>query len=98
MTKIDFKNRLDTLYDEHPMIKASKVKTFNELTYVLRMDQSSVDYNIATVDPDGSYGFIVSVRECFIPTRDLAKHVKKIEFDGYDKEMDTIGLTVHLVD
>lgn len=98
MTKIDFENRLNALYDQHPIIKISKVKTFNELTYVLRMDQSSVDYNIATVDPDGSYGFIVSVKECFIPTRDLAKHVKKIEFDEYDREMDTICLTVHLVD
>lgn len=98
MTKIDFENRLNALYDEHPIIKISTVKTFNELTYVLRMDQSSVDYNIATVDTDGSYGFIVSVKECFIPTRDLAKHVKSIEFEGYDKEMDTICLTVYLVD
>ena len=98
MTKIDFENRLNALYDEHPIIKISKVKTFNELSYVLRMDKSSVDYNIATVDPDGSYSFIVSIRECFIPTRDLAKHVKAIEFEGYDAEMDMINLTVHLVD
>ena len=97
MTKIDFENRLNALYDEHPMIRASKVKTFNELSYVLRMDQSSVDYNIAT-NEDGEWGFIVSVKECFVPTRTLAKHVKKIEFETYDKEMDTICLTVHLVD
>ena len=98
MTKVDFENRLSALYDEHPIIKISKVKTFNELSYVLRMDKSGVDYNISTVEPDGSYGFIVSVKECFIPTRDLAKHVNKIEFDEFVENENLICLTVHLVD
>ena len=97
MTKIDFENRLSALFDEHPMIRASRVKTFNELSYVLRMDKSDVDYNIATCE-NGDWGFIVSVKECFIPTRTLAKHVKSIEFDEFVENENLICLTVHLVD
>ena len=97
MTKVDFENRLSALYDEHPMIRASKVKTFNELSYVLRMDKSDTDYNISTVE-NGDWAFIVSVKECFIPTRTLAKHVKKVEFDEFIEAENLICLTVHLVD
>lgn len=98
MTKIDFENRLNALYDEHPIIKISKVKTFNELSYVLRMDKSGVDYNVNIIDKDGTFGCIFSIKECFIPTRDLVQHVKTIEFDEFLEDENLICFTVHLVD
>lgn len=96
MTKLEFQSRLDSMYKENPMIARSKKKTFNEITYILRMDQSNTDYNISTVEKDGTFGCIPSVKECFIPTRTLAKHVDDIVFEDYMEDMDLVCLTILL--
>lgn len=90
---MDFEKRLEALYNEHPMIKASKNKTFNEVSYVLRMDKE-FDYCISSKNEDGSWTCIPSVKECFIPTKTLAKKVKEIEFDEYMESEKMICLTI----
>ena len=80
MTKIQFNKLLSNAYDKHPMLKASKVKSLNELIYVLRMEFED-DFCINTAQADGAFGCIPSIRETFIPTRTLALKIKSIEYD-----------------
>ena len=82
MTNAEFQIHLAELYKEHPMIARSKQKTMSELVYILRMDKEH-DYNISGVE-DGTWTCIPSVKECFIPVRTLAKHVKEITCDDDD--------------
>ena len=92
MTKNEFENRLSKLYNKHPIIAKSEKKTVNELFYVLRMDDEN-DYNINVIDG----GFVVSipsVRECFVPVKLLAKHIKKVEVEEEDYGCDGVCLTV----
>lgn len=80
MTNVDFQNKLQEMYNQYSVIKLSKQKSFNELTYVLRMSEN--DYQINTTDKkNNSFGLIPSVKETFIPSRDLAKKVVSVEFD-----------------
>lgn len=95
MNNIEFQNRLAELYKEHPMIARSKRKTANELFYVLRQDKE-FDYNISS-NEGGAWTCIPSVKECFIPVKTLAKHVKEICIDE-DFECDEVCLTVILED
>lgn len=83
MTKNKFNKLLAKAFDKHPMIKMSKVKSLNELIYVLRMEFEE-DFCINTIEADGVFGFIPSVKETFIPTRTLALKIKSME---YDEEM-----------
>lgn len=95
MTRAEFFNRLNALIAEHPMIAKSKRKTVNELLYVLRMDKEH-DYNISIKDPGAKnvWTCIPSVKECFVPVRDLKKHVKSVEFDEEDYGCEEICFTV----
>ena len=90
MTNVEFQAKLQAMYAKHPIIALSKVKTLNELLYVLRMEGDQ-DYCVSTNDG----GCIPSVRETFVPTRDLAKKVTSIEWEEYtDDECDTYGAII----
>lgn len=90
MTNVEFQAKLKEMYAKHPMIALSKVKTLNELLYVLRMEGDR-DYAIST--NDGSC--IPSVRETFVPTRDLAKKVTSITWEEFnDDEYGTYGAII----
>ena len=87
MTNTEFMNKLDAMYKKHPMIALSKTKSLNELMYVLRMEGDR-DYSIST----NNGGCIPSVRETFVPSRDLAKKVISIEWEEFeDEEYGTYG-------
>lgn len=96
MTNAQFQERLAALYKENPMIAKSKTKTVNELFYVLRQDKE-FDYNISAHE-DGVWTCIPSVKECFIPVRTLAKHVKEIICDDGDFDCHEICLTLVFAD
>ena len=97
MTNVEFQKKLESMYESHPIITKGPRKTFNELAWVLRQDD--VDYNIS-VHEDNTIMCIVSVKECFIPVKTLAKHVAKVELDEYDYGFNSpdINLTVWLED
>ena len=96
MTKTEFQARLDEMYKDNPMIAISKKKTVNEIIFLLRQDKE-YDYNIS-MEEDGTWTCIWSVRETFIPVRTLAKHVKEIVFDEQDEECAEVCLTFVLED
>ena len=90
MTNTEFTNKLNAMYAKHPMIARSNPKSLNELMYVLRMEGDR-DYAISTNDG----GCIPSVRETFVPTRDLAKKVTSIEWEEFeDEEYGAIGTII----
>ena len=97
MTKAEFFNHLNELIKSHSIIAKSKKFTFNELCYVLRMDKD-YDYNINTRDArePNTFMCIPSVKECFIPVKDLKKHVKSIEFEEDDFGCEEVCITVNL--
>ena len=82
MTRNEFFSRVNNLFEEHPMIAKSKRKTLNEFLYVLRMDKE-YDYCVSLTDTSNEHTWtcIPSAKECFVPVRDLKKHVKSIDFD-----------------
>lgn len=82
---------LDLEMQKYPLIYRSRTKTFNELTYVLRM--SGMDFSISIVEKNGGWGAIPSVYECFIPVSDLKKKIRVTDCD-YDEEYDTVCITV----
>ena len=92
MKNNEFQAKLQVMYKEHPMIARSKRKTVNELFYMLRMDKEN-DYNISLIE-DGVWTCVPSVKECFIPVKTLAKHVKNVECDEEDYGCKEICLTV----
>ena len=79
MTNAEFQVKLDKMFKEHLPI-AGKVKTINELVYVLRHDDDVEDYNVnINSESQGfSFGF---VKDCFYPTRVLALKIKSIEYE-----------------
>lgn len=84
MTHLDFYTWLYSEFEKYPMLNFRFRKaeySLNELTYVLR--RSGRDVCITTIDPDAEFGFgiIPSVVKTFIPSRDLARMVKKFEYD-----------------
>lgn len=83
MTNVEFQAKLEAMYEKHPMIARSNPKSLNELMYVLRMDGDR-DYSIS----DNEGGCIPSVRETFVPTRELAKKVVSIEYEEFEEEYD----------
>lgn len=90
MTNAEFMNKLDAMYAKHPMIARSNPKSLNELMYVLRMEGDR-DYSIST--NDGSC--IPSVRETFVPSRDLAKKILSIEWEEFeDDEFGSYGAII----
>lgn len=83
MTNAEFMSKLDVMYAKHPMIARSNPKSLNELMYVLRMEGDR-DYSIST--NDGSC--IPSVRETFVPSRELAKKIVSIEYEEFEDEFE----------
>lgn len=87
---------LNTIFKKYPFIAANKRKTVNELCYVLRMSDNAIDYSVSIVDNSARATCIPSVRECFVPVRDLARHIKGIKYDG--EECGFVCLTVYVED
>ena len=81
MTNTEFQKKLDAMFAKHPIIARSNPKSLNELMYVLRMEGDR-DYSISS--NDGSC--IPSVRETFVPSRELAKKVVSIEYEEFEDE------------
>jgi hypothetical protein len=81
MTNTEFMTKLDAMYAKHPMIARSNPKSLNELMYVLRMEGDR-DYSISA--DDGSC--IPSVRETFVPSKELAKKVTNIWWEEFEDE------------
>lgn len=101
MTNVEFQKKLEKMYASHSFITKGPKKTFNELVWVLRQDD--VDYNISIPPYKDGMGWICipSVKECFIPVKELAAHVVDVELDeceGDDFEYEGICLTVRLED
>ena len=103
MTNTEFQVKLEKMYADHPIIAGGPKKTFNVLTWLLRQDD--VDYNISIAPYNEGKGWmcIPSVKECFIPVKELAMHVKKVEvdeedFNDDDFKYDGVCLTVWLED
>lgn len=101
MTNAEFQEKLAKMREEHHLIAGGPKLTFNTLVWLLRND--SVDYNISIPPYKDGMGWlcICSVKECFIPVKELAMHVKKVEVDEDDCEdddfkYDGICLTVWL--
>ena len=81
MTNVEFQTRLEAMFAKHPMIANSNPKSLNELMYVLRVEGDR-DYSISTNDG----ACIPSVRETFVPSRDLAKKIASIEYEEFEDE------------
>lgn len=100
MTNTEFQQKLQGMYDAHPFIGKSKRKTLNELVWILRQDNIDYNINIPPYHDDMGWVCIPSVKECFIPVRDLAMHVKEVVYEEFDFEddfkYDGICLTVYL--
>ena len=81
MTNQEFLIKLNEKFDKYPVIKLSKQKSLNELVYVLRMSEN--DYQINLTDPKkpNELGMIPSVKETFIPSRDLIRTVASVSLD-----------------
>lgn len=79
MTNIEFQGKLDIMFKKYLPI-SGKVKTINELIYVLQHDDDVEDYNINinSKSQGFSFGF---VKDCFYPTRQLALKIKSIEYE-----------------
>ena len=81
MTNTEFQTKLEAMFAKHPMIASSNPKSLNELIYVLRVEGDR-DYSISTNDG----ACIPSVRETFVPSRDLAKKIASIEYEEFEDE------------
>ena len=85
MTNADFQQRLEEMYKNFPYnIMDKPSKTLNELCYALRMDKE-YDYNLSIFNSILNQWLCVpSVKECFIPVKTLARHVKEVKVDEDD--------------
>ena len=81
MTNREFLSKLNEMFDQYPIIKISKQKSLNELVYVLRMSENDYQLNITEQKQPNVFGMIPSVKETFIPSRDLAKKIVSVAFD-----------------
>lgn len=82
-TQADWEMHLKKLYASVGLKKGDRAYyTFNELVHALRMDKSVSDYNITVEYPfDLKYICIPSVKETYIPLRDLKLSVVSINFE-----------------
>lgn len=87
MNNAEFQQRLEEMHNKFPTIfTKARNNTLNELVYVLRMDEE-YDYNLSIFNPILNQWLCVpSVRECFIPVRTLARHVKVVKIDDDDDD------------
>ena len=79
MTNTEFQKKLEGMYKEFPLIAMSKKKTINELIFVLRHDNETVDYmlNINSKSQGFNFGFL---KETFFPVRTLALKIDSLEY------------------
>ena len=84
MNNAEFQQRLEEMCKKFSFITNKPNKTVNELLYVLRMDEEN-DYNISLFSKAlNQWTCIPSVKECFVPVKTLAKHVKEVRVDEDD--------------
>ena len=95
MTNAEFLSKLNAMFAEYPMLAKSKVKTLNELVYVLRMQEEDYQINTEDVNRQNGFGCIPSVKEAFIPVRFLKQKIVSIEFD--EEIYNEIGINLLLV-
>ena len=92
MTNEEFKEWLAGEFGKHSLLNLSWKRGVVSLVYVLRM--SGKDFNINMADPDeAGFGMIPSVRDTFIPSRDLARKIATIDYEEYDND----GVVVPLI-
>lgn len=72
-----FKNWLNEEFTKYPLLAKSNPYSMNELCYVLRL--SGKDFAICW-NSDNSFGYIPSVVETFIPSRDLIMKIKLMDY------------------
>lgn len=79
MTNTEFQKKLKKMYKEFPLIAMSKKKTINELVFILRHDNETVDYmlNINSKSQGFSFGLL---KETFFPVRTLALKINSLEY------------------
>lgn len=95
MNNKEFQTKLQKMYNENLGSTKRDKRTLNELCYVLRMDKEN-DYNVSLVE-NGVWGVCIpSVKDFFIPVKDLAKKVVEVVLDDEDYGFDGISLTVHV--
>lgn len=95
MSSVGFARWLDSEFAKYPILAKSNPHSLNELVYVLRM--SGKDFNLSWQTADGA-AIIPSIRETFIPSRDLAQKVR-VE-DYAEEEMDGVThrfITVEII-
>ena len=76
----EFLSWLDTEFSKYSVLAKSNPRSLNELVYVLRRTDRDFSINWETV---GGFASIPTIREAFIPSRDLAM---KVEVIGYDED------------
>ena len=84
MTNVEFQKHLEDVRASHDIVGRGPKMTVNELFYMLRMDNAVQDYNVNLVYEDDTMACVCSVKECFVPVRDLALYVKSVEYDEFD--------------
>lgn len=73
----EFKAWFSNEISQYPLIAKSNSLSLNELCYVLR--QSGRDFSVGWLTDTG-YGTVPSVRNCFIPSRDLKRKIMLTDF------------------
>lgn len=81
MTHNEFIGWLNEECEKHVILRHAPPFTVNELVWLLRMQPD--DYNLSMKKKNGSWSCVPSVKECFIPARDLAC---KMEIEQYDED------------
>ena len=82
MTNNEFQVKLDNLFKKYLPI-SGKIKTINELIYVLRHDDDVEDYNININSKSQGFSFGFA-KDCFYPTKQLALKIQSIEYEEYE--------------
>lgn len=86
MTNLEFQTHLSSLFAQNPLMRHTP-HTLNELVFLLRREPD--EYSLSWNNRDGGWSCVPSAKECFIPVRDLAKHIKSVEYseETYDDEV-----------
>lgn len=82
MNNKKFQKMLEEMYGKYSFISKTRIKTLNELVYVLRMNGrlTGVNWQL-NIENENGCTCIPGVMDSFIPVRDLAKGVVSVEFD-----------------
>ena len=80
MTNEEFKQWIDDELDKHPIMRHSPPFTINELVWVLRQDLFDYSLNWANKGKGTGWTCVPSVKECFIPAKDLGRKMTIKEY------------------